>query len=99
MPLYITEYQSLARANNGPFVSAGQEPNVAEQQVAISGSSTQSAAFNAKTGFVMIHTDAICALAFGDNPTAANNRHRMAAGEVRFYGVSPGQKVAVITAT
>jgi hypothetical protein len=99
MPLYITEYQSLARANNGPHVAAGQEPNVAEQQVSIGGTSTQSAAFNAKTGFVMIHTDAICALAFGNDPTAVANRHRMAAGEVRFYGVSPGQKVAVITAT
>ena len=99
MPLYITEYRNLARADNGPHVSAGQEPNLAEQQVAIGGTSTQSAAFNARTGFVMIHTDAICALAFGDNPTAVNNRHRMAAGEVRFYGVAPGHKVAVITAT
>lgn len=95
--LSITEYANLARSGDGPFVLTGQEPAVTEQEITIGGASAQSAAFNARTRFVMVHAAAVCALAFGDNPTAVNNRHRLGAGETRFYGVSPGQKLAVIT--
>lgn len=95
--LSITEYARLARSADGPFVLTGQEPAVAEQEISIGGASTQSAAFNARTNFIMVHAAAVCALAFGDTPTALANRHRLGAGETRFYGVSPGQRLAVIT--
>jgi hypothetical protein len=94
--IFITEYERLARSGDGPLVMAGQEPNVAEQTVAVGGASEQSAAFNDRTTFVMIHTDTACCLKFGDSPTAIITAHRLAAGETRFYGVSAKQKVAVI---
>ena len=92
--LYITEFQSPSQNFLAP-----QTPPVAEQHVAISGSSTQSAAFNALTTFVMVETDAICSLAWGADPTAVTTAQRMNANEVRFYGVVPGQKLAVIVNT
>lgn len=98
--LYITEYGQMARVANNRDVMTGQEPCVVDQTpVVIGAGSLQSAAFNANTKFVMIHTDAICSIAFGADPTATANKQRLAANETRFYGVIPGQKVAVITNT
>jgi len=54
---------------------------------------------NAKTTFVRLHTDAICSIKFGVNPTASATTARMAAGRTEYHGVPLGQayKVAVIT--
>ena len=69
--LYITEYATLGVQQVGGMVSqTPQEPPLAEQTVAISGSSAQSSAFNAQTTLVRLHTDAICSIEFGTNPTA-----------------------------
>ena len=99
--LYITEY---AEMQIGPAGRAGQmpmEPPLAEQTVAIGGTSTASAAFNAKTRFVRLHTDAICSVLFGTAPTAAATNGRMAANQTEFRAVPLGAsyKVAVITNT
>lgn len=99
MPVYITEYSKLATDDNGHTVASGAEPSVAEQRVTVSGTSAQSAAFTEQTDFVMIHTTEVVCLKFGTDPTATNDRHRMAAGETRFYGVKSGSKVAVIQGT
>lgn len=96
--LYISEYDNVARDNIGT-VQAGQEPAIATQTVAISGGSTQSSAFNANTKFVRIHTDAICSVKFGSNPTATSTSARLAANQTEFFGVRPGEKVAVISNT
>lgn len=96
--LFISEYDNVARDNIG-MVQAGQEPSIATQTVAIGAGSTQSAAFSANTKFVRIHTDAICSVKFGANPTAAATDARLAANQTEFFGVRPGQKVAVITNT
>lgn len=103
--LYITEFADATVADLTGSVTlqwpipAPMTPPVAEQHIAITGSSTASAAFNANTTFVMVETDAICSLAWGSSPTAVTTAQRMAANEVRFYGVVPGQKVAVISNT
>lgn len=96
MPIFITEYEKLARAGDGPLIMAGQEPAVAEQTKSVGGASAQSSAFNARTTFVMVHASEVCHLAFGADPTAVTTAHRMGAGETRFYGVNAGQKLAVI---
>lgn len=106
--LYITEFQALGQASlptyasgpNGPSQAALQPP-VAEQTVAIGGASAASAAFNASTSLVRIHTDAICSVEFGTAPTATTSTARMVAGQTEYFGVVPGQslKVAVITNT
>lgn len=99
MPVYITEYAALARDAYSFHIAAGQEPARAEQAMTISATSAQSAAFNELTGFIMVHTTEVACLAFGENPTALNNRHRLGAGETRFYGVKPGHKLAAIVGT
>ena len=106
--LYITEFQAigyagmppLAAGTNGP-TQAAQQPVVAEQTVTIGGSSTASAAFNAATTLVRLHTDSICSIEFGTAPTATTATARMVAGQTEYFGVpqAGALKVAVITNT
>jgi hypothetical protein len=96
--LYISEYAEAPIGYNGQMLAAGKEPSVTEQTpVVIGAGSLQSAAFNAKTKFVRIHTDAICSVAFGTSPTATANSKRLAANSTEYFGVTPGDKLAVIT--
>jgi len=101
--LYITEFEHMPSLTSwGVIPQCPQAPGLAEQKLAIGGTSVASAAFNAKTKFVMLHTDVICSIAWsetGTDPTAAATAQRMAANETRFYGVRSGGKVAVITNT
>ena len=96
--LYVSEYISLPVVS-GKFIQAGDEPAVATQTVPIGAGSLQSVAFNPNTRFVRVHTDAICSVLFGADPTATAASPRMAAGSTEFFGVKPGHKVAVITNT
>ena len=96
--IYISEYADMP-IRQGNLVQVGQEPAIAAQVVAIGGASAQSAAFNAKTKFVRINTDAICSVLFGSNPTATADSPRMSAGATEFFGIVAGHKVAVITNT
>lgn len=91
----IREYAALALHG---AVQAGQEPAIADQVVTSGAGSTQSAAFNADTRFVAISTVAATGLSilFGDNPTATTNHLRIPPNSLVFFGVKPGQKVAVI---
>jgi hypothetical protein len=74
-----------------------------EQSVAIGGASVQSAAFNTTTTIIRVHTDAICAIKVGANPTAiaagATGTTRMAASTTEYYGVRGGDLIAVISST
>jgi hypothetical protein len=97
--LYISEYRAQPIDYNGSAVPVGQEPSIATQKISISGTSAQSAAFQSTTRFIRAHTDAICSVAFGLNPTATASDARMVAGQTEFWGVAAGQKVAVITNT
>jgi len=99
--LYVTEYVSQARDAKGQQMVVAAEPPMADQVVSIGGSSTQSTAFNASTNFVRIHTDAICSIQFGTNPTATTSTRRLAANTTEYFGVPVGMsyKVAVITNT
>lgn len=103
--LYVTEFSSLAQAGaqagpgaltNGPIVAT---PPVVDQTPVAIGVAAQSAAFNDATKIVRIHTDAICSIAFGKNPTASVNTMRLAAGQTEYFGVIPGEKVSVIANT
>lgn len=85
--VYISEYSNLAKDLKIGKVNAGVEPALATQTVAIGGASVQSAALNAKTRFVRLHTDAICSFKFGVNPTATATDARLAANTTEFFGV------------
>lgn len=96
--LFIAEFEHIARMPNGP-VQIAEMPAVAEQTVAIGGSSTQSSAFNAATNYIRVHTDAICSILIGSNPTATSSKTRMAADQTEYFKVKAGDKIAVITNT
>lgn len=91
--LYISEYASLGKGD------CAQEPSIATQTVAIGGTSTQSSTFNANTNYIRVHAAAICSVSFGVNPTAAATHARLNAGQTEYFGVIPGQRLAVITNT
>lgn len=99
--LYVTEYAELAIGPAGRVGQMPMEPPVAEQTVAIGATTTSSSAFNTKTRFVRLHTDAICSIEFGAAPAATATTQRMAANQTEFKDVSriSGGKVAVITNT
>lgn len=97
----ISEYRNLARDGQNSVIQTGVEPSIANQQVAITAGSLQSAALDTATRFVRIHTDAACRIEIGVNPTAAATSKRMAANSSEFFGIPGGVafKVAVITTT
>lgn len=99
--VYITEYARVGADAGGTAMVVADEPAVTSQTVAIGGTSTQSAAFNALTKFVRVHTDAICSVEFGTNPTATATKRRLAANTTEYFSVPIGAsyKIAVITNT
>lgn len=94
--VYITEYERVPIAAGGS-IAMGAEPAQASQTVAVGGASAQSSAFGPTTVYLRVHTDAICSLAFGANPTATATLARMAANQTEYFHVQPGHKVAVIS--
>lgn len=92
---YIREYAALGLQDG---LQAGAEPSVVDQTITTSAASAASAAFNANTRFIAISTpaaQAVCAL-FGADPTALVTNLRLPANSIVFFGVKPGQKVALI---
>lgn len=94
--LYIAEYDRLIGDLNGSRILATPEPPIAEQTVAIGGSSAASSAFNSQTRFIRVHTDAICHILIGKAPTATTSKQRLAANQTEVKAVTAGDKIAVI---
>lgn len=97
--LFISEYAETGHLFGIPLMSAPEPALVEQTPVVIGAGSLQSAAFGSSTRLVRIHTDAICSIAFGSNPTATANSKRLAANATEYFSVKPGDKVAVITNT
>lgn len=95
--VYITEYQKLSGSGT-PFQAPLEPPN-ASQTVAIGGSTVQSAVFNKHTYLIRVHTDAICSIEVGANPTATAASKRFAANQTEYFAVTPTLRLAVITNT
>jgi len=101
--LYITEFAKQGRDAAG-YINQNatpEEPPIVNQTLAIGAGSLASAAFNAGTGIIRLHTDAICSVEVGATPTASATTRRMAANTTEYICVKPGSgfKVAVITNT
>lgn len=94
--LYITEYSGGLPLSMP--VAAGR-PVVDQTPVVIGAGSLPSAAFNADTKLIRVHTDAVCSILIGTNPTATVNTSRMAADQTEYFYVIPGDKIAVIANT
>ena len=95
--LYITEFADAGM--NFPTVAT--QPPLAEQKVTFT-TSTASAAFNAKTSLVRIHTDSICSIEFvgaGALAVATTSTARMAANQTEYFIVPRGQGYSVAAVT
>lgn len=102
--LYITEYPGIrAWYTNASAQMALAPPSAtaAEQPpITITGTAAASAAFNANTTIIRLHTDAICSVLVGGTaPVATANDGRMAANQTEYFAVKPGDKLSVITNT
>lgn len=93
--LYITEhgFPAMRQGSMPPVVAM---PPIAGQVVAIDVVSAASAAFNANTHIVGLHTDTTCSVKFGAVPVAAPSDRRLVADSTEYFEVNPGDKVAVI---
>jgi hypothetical protein len=97
--IYVTEFSAMGGAIGGPAQIAAR-PGLAKQSMAITASSTTlSSVFTAQTRFIRVHTDAICSIAIGKTPVAVATYDRMSAESTEYYGVVPGDNLAVITNT
>lgn len=96
--LRITEFGGTMMEIGGR-ASAPLWPALAHQNVTI-GAETDSAAFNASTRLIRVQAEALCCISIGPGTqTATTDMCRMTAGMTEYFGVSPGDKVSVITTT
>jgi len=91
--LYVSELTGGAPSG----LQVASQPALVEQTVAIGGSATQSSAFSGDTKLIRVHTDAICSIKIGANPTATAASARMSADSTEYFYVRPGDKISVIT--
>jgi hypothetical protein len=70
-----------------------------DQKISTSTSSAASSAFGSNVEYIRIVSDTTCWITFGTSPTATNSKTYLPAGEVEYYKVSEGEKVAAILAS
>ncbi len=101
---YIREYADIAHTFS-KTVQAGAEPAITDQTISTSGTTAASNAFNTNTRVIAISTPAAQAVAClfsatpGATPTALVTSLRLPANSMFFFGVKPGDKVALIDVT
>ena len=93
--LYVTIYKGMARDVVNTPVPAPETPPLAEWSLEIGVDSNQSEPFPEFAKFISVKAMSACCLAFGKDPKADHHFHPMDAGELRWYGVYPGHKIAV----
>lgn len=97
--IYISEYSEMAMWGGSRAPAPNAPALVVQTPIAIGGVSVQSAAFNAETKIIRVHTDAICSVKIDADPTAGANDMRLAADQTEYFGVAPGGKLAVVSNT
>jgi hypothetical protein len=106
--LYIAEAANMTFLPNALGMMMPMPP-AAEQTVAIGAGATQSAPFGSlwspplpldgRTIYLRVHTDSICSIAWGVNPTATTANARLAANQTEYFGARPGYMLSVIANT
>ena len=94
--LYISEFVNGLATVGSTQPQIFPQAAITDQAVAISGSSAQSAAFNARTRAVLLTCDDGCSVLVGTNPTATTGNYLLFKGGRAEFGVAPGEKIAVI---
>jgi hypothetical protein len=96
--LYISEYADSYLDQNNHTLSMAVQPPIARQAIAVvTTTSTQSAAFNAKTRYVRLMTDIITGIEFGTNPTGDATSAKLPANGIEYFAVPPNQAYKVAT--
>lgn len=102
---YLREYSDV-KAIFGHAVPVPAEPSITTQTpITTSGTTAASSAFNAQTNLVAVSTPAAQAVAIefsqtpGATPTATTSSLRLPANSLFFFGVRPGDKLALIDVT
>ena len=96
--LYISEFERMGNDGNGAVSQVAYAPEVATQVVTYT-TTTQSNAFASRTRFIRVHTDSICSISIGADPTATTSTARMAADQTEYFAVVGGHKIAAVTNT
>lgn len=87
--LNITEFAVQARdAGNNLAPLADISKVVAVQNITISGTHAESAAFNARTGMIRVRTDAACAILCAAAPVAETTDTPLDANAPEYFGVA-----------
>lgn len=94
MTLFVTEFSSIRNARSALDPVAAVPP-LAEQTVAVGGTSAQSAVLNIATGIVRLHALANCCVSFGASPTATVASMRLAAGSTEYFSVTPNSSLKI----
>lgn len=97
--LYVTEFSESGLGSSPRQLPMAPLPAVASQAVTISGTSAQSSPFSTATRAIRVHTDVVCSIFVGANPTATTSNARMAADQTEYFSVQPGDRIAVISNT
>ena len=92
---WISEYEALP---HGVGAQIAPEPPIAAQTVTFT-TTTQSTAFGAKTRYIGFALSAAGHFLVGANPTATTSKMKLAADQIYFAGVQPGDKIAFVTAS
>ena len=92
--LYITEYERMARDQDGNVMQCGEEPAVTSQKVTYT-TSAASAALNKRTCLVRLKADADFHLKVGTAPAATASHPHYEANVEYFIGVRPGTDMKI----
>ncbi len=96
--LHISEYGGLVQTSGG-VAPHPNEPALAIQDVDYT-VSAESAAFGANTKLIRVVSDGLAMLKFGASPQTATAVHaRLPADVIEYFGVNPGDVVAVYDGT
>lgn len=91
----IKEFVGLPTNGSGQVVPVVSSQDQTNNNVTFT-TTTQSAAFQPNTRFIRVVCPVACHLEFGENPTATTASLYLPADTVEYFGVKPGEKVALV---
>ena len=97
--LYITEFELNSQDPSGEGLWIPNLSQVIAHQVVDFTTTTQSAAFSARTSFIRLPSDGRAHVKVGANPSATASHTRLAPNSAEHFGVRGGAKLAAYDGT
>lgn len=96
--LWVVEFAELPQDERGKDVPVGNLGDVTVQKVTIAGTSAATTnGMQNTTRYVRLLADATCYVAVATSPTASSDTTPFGSEIPEYFGIQPGEKVAVIT--